>query len=138
MLSRTPQRRHRNSPRPAEKSAPGFLKFVRGYECAFQGIGKCEGKVEAMHLDWAGGKGTGSKVADRFVIPGCSGHARRQHNKGWETFMREMNATRESLLLMADYLWKHWPGRIAFEKKLADGTLPKLPRLTDKDYRGGF
>ena len=109
--------RKRNAPRPIDKSAPGFLQFVRGRECAFADHGGCEGKIEAMHLDFAGGKGTGTKVADRYAIPACGFHHRRQHTRGWISFCREMETTKEALLVAAARLWNAWGGRVAWERK---------------------
>lgn len=110
--------RHRNAGRPAEKDARGFLQWVRGRACCFEGKGECGGKVEAMHLDFAGGKGVGTKVADRHTIPACRNHHALQHLKGWATFCRWMGVTKEDLLGAADFLWSKWPGRAAWERKL--------------------
>ena len=107
--------RRKNAPRPAEKSAPAFLQFVRGRECAFADHGGCEGKIEAMHLDFAGGKGTGTKVSDRYALPACGFHHRRQHQRGWISFCREMGFTKEDLLDGAEILWRLWPGRVKWE-----------------------
>lgn len=112
--------RHRNAPRPAEKDAPRFLQWLRGRECLFAGIGECSGKIEAMHLDFAGGKGVGTKVADRFAVPSCSGHHRDQHNKGWATFLARVGMTKERLLTAAAVYWSAWPGRRAWESKQED------------------
>lgn len=109
--------RRKNAPRPAEKSAPAFLQFVRGRECAFADHGGCEGKIEAMHLDFAGGKGVGTKVADRYALPACSAHHRQQHLIGWPAFISVKETTKEQLLIAAARLWNAWPGRIAWERK---------------------
>jgi hypothetical protein len=111
--------RRKNAPRPAEKSAPAFLQYIRGRECAFADHGGCEGKIEAMHLDFAGGKGMSTKVADSFAIPACSYHHRRQHTRGWISFCREFGVTKEQLLAAADRLWRAWPGRANWERKRA-------------------
>ena len=110
--------RRRNAPRIAEKSAPGFLAWLRKRECAFADHGSCEGKIQAMHLDFAGGKGTGTKVADRYAVPACAAHHRQQHLVGWVTFISLKDTTKEALLGAADILWRAWPGRIAWERKL--------------------
>lgn len=114
--------RHRNSPRPAEKSALGFLQWLRGRECIFALAATCEGKIEAAHLDFAGGKGMGSKVADRFCLPMCAKHHRRQHEMGWKSFMAAMGAREVVLLDAAASYWRSWPGRIAWERKQADNA----------------
>lgn len=124
MLRVNTKPRKRNSPRITEKSAPAFLQWLRGRECVFGQIdgARCEGKIEAMHLDWAGGKGMSSKVADKYCVASCGGHHRRQHDKGWLTFMRELELSKTLLLAAADTLWRAWPGRIAHERKLADNA----------------
>lgn len=108
--------RKRNSPRPAEKSAPQFLQWLRGREC-FVGLtspNECEGKMEAAHVDHAGGKGMGTKVADRHAIPLCCGHHRLQHRIGWRSFEgRYMFGA----VGIAEQYWAKWPGRIAWERK---------------------
>jgi hypothetical protein len=93
--------RKRNAPKIAEKSAPG--------------------KIEAMHLDFAGGKGMGTKVADRFALPCCSYHHRAQHDMGWKSFMLMAKVRADMLLDAAERLWRAWPGRIAWERKLEEG-----------------
>jgi hypothetical protein len=88
--------------------------------CLFAGAGECEGKIEAMHLDFAGGKGVGSKVADRYCVPSCALHHRRQHTQGWVTFLRAVNFTKEDMLDGADILWRLWPGRLKWEDRNAE------------------
>lgn len=113
--------RHRNAPRPAEKSAPGFLQWLRGRECFFAYMGDCDGKMEAMHLDFAGGKGMGTKVADRYSLPACTAHHSRQHTIGWDTFLAHaVGHTKEGLLYAAGRYWQAWPGRPSWERKLED------------------
>jgi hypothetical protein len=107
--------RNRNAGRPPEKDARGFLQWLRGRPCIFADHGGCEGKIEAMHLDFAGGKGMSSKVADRYSLPSCAFHHRRQHQRGWISFCREMNVTKEQLLLAAAKLWNAWPSRLKWE-----------------------
>lgn len=108
---------HRNAPRPPEKDAPGFKQWVRGRPCIFAYRGDCEGKRECAHLDFAGGKGMSTKVADRYSVCMCSGHHRLQTNIGWQTFMIRMEVTREQLMIAAARLWHAWPGRPAWERK---------------------
>lgn len=71
-----------------------------------------------MHLDFAGGKGVATKVADHYAIPGCSKHHKRQTDRGWVTFLREVRLTKDELLNAAAHYWRAWPGRIAWERKL--------------------
>lgn len=107
--------RKRNAPRPAEKAALGFLQWLRGRDCFLSESGECEGGMEAAHVDHAGGKGMGTKVADRHAIPLCSRHHREQHNMGWAWF-QEMFVF-DAVNVAAQY-WAKWPGRIAWERKL--------------------
>lgn len=108
--------RKQNAPRPAEKSAPGFLQWLRGRECAAVHFGACEGKIEAAHTYGAGDKGIGTKNSDQFAIPLCSRHHRIQHDRGWRTFENE-----HGLALpapdMAKIYWRNWPGRKSWEAK---------------------
>lgn len=106
--------RKRNAPRPAEKSARGFLQWLRGRECFLSESGECEGKIEAAHVDHAGGKGMATKVADRHAIPLCSGHHRAQHVMGWRSFEE---AYCFGAVGVAASFWGRWPGRVAWEKK---------------------
>lgn len=110
--------RKRNAPRPAEKSAPQFLQWLRGRPCLFEGMGAgCGGKMEAMHVDYAGDKGMGTKVSDRYAVPGCSGHHSRQHTIGWKSFEAEMGLAQGATLIFANGYWSKWPGRIAWEAR---------------------
>ena len=109
--------RKRNSPRIAEKDAPAFLRWLRGRECVFRMVGKCEGKLESMHLDFAGDKGVGTKVSDRYALPSCAGHHRAQHSLGWDTFISRARTTKAELLFAAATYWNRWPCRLAWERK---------------------
>lgn len=107
--------RKRNAPRPAEKAAPGFLQWLRGRECMVAPHPACEQqRLEAAHVDYAGGKGVGTKVADRWAVPLCSHHHREQHRIGWKTFERIYLIDCKSA---AEQYWRAWPGRIAWERK---------------------
>lgn len=124
--------RYRNSGRLPAKDAPRFLEWMRKtHGCAFRQAGNCEGKIEAMHLDFAGkmdgvdpalGKGASTKVADRYAIPGCRYHAQRQTDRGWDTFIAAMRTSREALMIAAARLWHAWPGRRAWEAKQGDAA----------------
>lgn len=105
--------RHRNAGRPAHKSAPGFLQWLRGRRC-LAGATDCEGRMEAAHVDYAGDKGVGTKVSDKWAVPLCSHHHREQHSVGIRTF-----ETRHGLDLIeaAKAYWQRWPGRAAWEAK---------------------
>src|SRR5512139_2705140 len=105
--------RKRNSPRPAEKSAPGFLQWLRGRECFLANFGECSDTVEAAHVDHGGDKGMGTKVSDRFAIPLCggpAGHHAEQHRIGWQSFEEKYIF---GAVGVAEQYWRAWPGRIA-------------------------
>jgi hypothetical protein len=114
--------RKRNAPRPAEKSAPGFLQWIRGRACACQGNSpKCHGKMQAAHTNDKTTKGVGTKCADRFAIPlslGCHWH---QHEIGWPEFARRYLGGMPPPVIATGY-WLAWPGRIAWERKQADNA----------------
>jgi hypothetical protein len=94
---------------------------LRGRECLFVQIGVIgEGPVEAMHLDFAGGKGTATKVADRYAVPCAASLHRQQHQMGWATFLREIGVTKDEMIEAANAYWRAWPGRIAWERKLEE------------------
>jgi hypothetical protein len=120
MLSRSATRpRRHNAPRPAEKSCPRFLQWIRGRGCLACNAG-CTDRVEAAHVDYAGGKGVGSKVADRYAVPLCggpAGHHAEQHRRGWKTFERQYFGEEGYALKAAEAYWRAWPGRIAWERK---------------------
>lgn len=99
--------RHKNAGRPPEKSCRGFLQWIRGRKCAADGFGLCDGRIVAAHVDHAGDKGMGTKASDRFAIPLCDGHHKRQHNKGWHTFERECLGGK-SAVAMSDAYWFDW------------------------------
>jgi hypothetical protein len=110
--------RKRNAGRPAHKSAPGFLQWLRGRECVIAGrLGHvCEGKIEAAHVDHAGDKGIATKVSDRYAIPACAAAHREQHTRGWHTFQRVYLL---DALALAGGFWAAWPGRRAWEARHA-------------------
>jgi hypothetical protein len=110
--------RRKNAPRIAEKAAPGFLQWLRGRDCVWGGCGECSGKMEAAHLDFAGDKGMGTKVSDRFAVPMCANHHWLQHRYGWDTFLTSQHATKEMALNAAAKFWREWPQRLAWERKL--------------------
>jgi hypothetical protein len=115
MLNVSTRPRRRNAGRPPEKSARQFLQWLRGRECVFYFMGGCAGKSEAMHLDFAGGKGVSTKVADKYALPACTAHHRLQHDKGWNTFCGLAATTKPALLQTAEFLWSRWPGRVRWE-----------------------
>lgn len=106
--------RKRNAPRPAEKSAPQFLQWIRGRECLCFPRGGCSGKIEAAHVDYAGGKGMGTKVADRHTVPLCTWHHAEQHRIGWAAFQLRYGFFAKEV---AEFLWSRWPGLRQWERK---------------------
>lgn len=70
--------------------------------------------MEAMHVDHGGDKGMGTKVSDRFAIPGCTGHHAEQHRIGWATFQTKYKF---DALWAAGQYWSKWPGRGAWEAR---------------------
>lgn len=64
---------------------PSHLQWLRGRPCAVERSGGCTGKIEAAHVDHAGGKGVSLKVADYHAVPLCSGHHQQLH-RGARTF----------------------------------------------------
>jgi len=78
--------RRRNSSRAAEtRSYPAHLQWLRGRPCAVERSGNCGGRMEAAHVDHAGGKGVGLKVADSKAVPLCAEHHAEYH-RGARTF----------------------------------------------------
>jgi hypothetical protein len=113
--------RKRNAPRIAEKSAPGFLQWLRGRECACCYPDSGGRRIEASHVDHGGDKGMGTKTSDRFAIPLCGGpdgHHAEQHRIGWRSF--ETKYQFDAVKAAMAY-WHLWPGRIAWERKLEEG-----------------
>lgn len=103
--------RRRNAPRPADKSAPAFLQWLRGRECLCAKSGTCSGRMEAAHVQ-GGARGVGTKAADRFAVPLCSAHHREQHDRGWASFQRSHMVDAQGA---AAAYWQAWPGRRSWE-----------------------
>lgn len=121
MLSRTAFKpRLQNSHRARDwKRAPSFLQWLRGRPCLLEGKGGCDGKIIAAHVDYAGGKGMGTKVHDKHAVPMCGGpegHHAAQHRWGWETFEANFGYAPGDILLAAEAYWEAWPGRRAWEE----------------------
>jgi len=109
--------RNKNAGRPAHKSAPGFLQFLRGRNCILAHTGECVGKVRACHWDQAGDKGMGTKVSDCWALPMCDGHHGEQHNIGWPRFVAKYQlAPREACIAF----WRAWQGRVKWERENGD------------------
>lgn len=79
--------------------------------------------VEFAHVDCAGGKGMGTKVADQHGMPLCPRHHDEQHGKigafsqrgGWPTFQIKYGF--DAVKVAAEY-WRLWPNRLAWEAKM--------------------
>jgi hypothetical protein len=126
MLRVSTKPRKRNSPRIAEKSAPGFLQWLRGRECACGGRNPgCGGKIQSAHGPDKATKGIGTKSTDACAMPLSLNCHALQHRIGWISFGITYLATRDFTTdtvkaICAEY-WKKWPGRAAWERKLSDG-----------------
>ena len=108
--------RRRNSGRQHDgKRFPAHLSWLRKRPCILEGrFGHaCEGRMEAMHVDGAGGKGVGLKVADYHAVPGCSEAHRLYHDHGAETWQRTW---RIDLIAAAKAYAKASPHRYLWEQ----------------------
>lgn len=86
--------RKKNSGKQNEgKRFPGHLAWLRGRPCILEGRHghACEGRMEAMHVDHAGGKGVSMKVSDVHAVPACSEAHRLYHQYGARTWERTWN-----------------------------------------------
>lgn len=110
--------RHKNAPRPAWKVADAFRQWLRGRPCACAGKNDdCGGPMRSAHVDYAGDKGMGSKVSDRFCIPLSDNCHRLQHSMGWQSFdERVLGGASRGLMLSQEY-WAAWPGRAKWENE---------------------
>lgn len=107
--------RHKNAPRPPWKVAEAFKQWLRGRPCACAGR-LCDGnsRTVAAHVDHAGGKGMGTKVADRHCIPLSDQCHRLQHSVGWRTYEQFLCS---DAVKLAEQYWRKWPGRSSWEAK---------------------
>lgn len=112
--------RKRNAPRPAEKSAPAFLAWLRKRNCLLADKGGCMGRIEAAHVYGGGDRGMSTKCRDSNAIPLCSEHHRVQHAWGWKTFEANFGMAPGDAKLAAEAYWKAWPARLAWEAKLRE------------------
>jgi hypothetical protein len=77
--------RRQNSGKAAiERSHLPHLQWLRGRPCVVAND-ECDGRMEAAHVDHAGGKGTSLKVADYKAVPACQHHHAEIH-RGAKTF----------------------------------------------------
>lgn len=106
--------RRKNAPRPAWKVAEAFKQWLRGRPCLIGGT--CAGRIEACHVDYAGGKGIGTKVADQFCVPMCAAHHAESHRAGIKTFEARHKV---NLLEGSKAYWRQWPGRAKWEAENA-------------------
>jgi hypothetical protein len=78
--------RRRNSMKAdVERRFPSHLQWIRGRSCVVEVSGGCEGRMEAAHVDHAGGKGVGIKVSDTKAVPLCQHHHAELH-RGAKSF----------------------------------------------------
>lgn len=105
--------------RPAWKCAEEYRRWLRRLPCvACHAIGDRTNPIVAAHVDHAGGKGTGTKVADRHCIPLCDHCHQEQHRDGWRTFEKKLPM--QDATVVATAFWQQWPGRAAWERDLAE------------------
>ena len=119
MLSRSAFKPRKQNSHKADawKRCPQFLQWLRGRPCLLVDRGGCDGKIVAAHVDYAGGKGMGTKVPDMHAVPMCGGfhgHHAAQHAWGWKTF--EANFKINALEAAKAY-WQAWPGRRQWENE---------------------
>lgn len=115
MLKIDTSRRNKNAGRPAHKSAPGFLQFLRTRNCILAHTGECQGKVRACHWDQAGDKGVGTKVSDRWALPMCDEHHRIQTDvAGWPNFQIQHGFNAKAV---CEAFWQAWPSRAKWERE---------------------
>ena len=81
----TRPRRRNSGKADVERRFPQHLQWLRGRPCAVEADGGCEGRMEAAHVDHAGGKGVGLKVSDTKAVPLCQAHHAELH-RGARTF----------------------------------------------------
>lgn len=108
--------RHRNSGRPAHKSAPQFLQWLRGRDCMIARKHDCAGKICAAHFDPFGDKGMGTKVSDKAAMPLCAMAHDEQHRIGWPAF--QIKYQFDGFQVVEAY-WRAWPKRATWEAKNA-------------------
>lgn len=105
MLPRSAFRPRKQNSHKADEARrfPQHLKWLRGRPCILEGRNghACEGRMEAMHVDRAPGKGTGLKVADFYAVPCCSEGHRLYHQYGAETWEKTWRI--DLLKAAADY-----------------------------------
>ena len=80
----TRPRRQNSGKADIERRFPQHLQWLRGRPCLVANA-DCEGRMEAAHVDHAGGKGVGIKVADTKAVPLCQCHHAELH-RGAKTF----------------------------------------------------
>lgn len=82
--------RKQNSGRQHDgKRFPAHLAWLRKRPCIIADKHACEGKIEAAHVDDAGGKGMSLKVADFHTVPMCGLAHRQLHQWGQGTWQRK-------------------------------------------------
>lgn len=81
--------RRTNSGRQHEgRRFPSHLAWLRKRPCLLAGKAghECEGRIEAAHVDHAGGKGMSLKVADFHAVPLCGTSHAALHSAGAKTW----------------------------------------------------
>lgn len=87
MLPRVDTRPRRQNSKKADyaRRSPEHLQWLGGRPCCVGRREGCGGKIEAAHVDHAGGKGIGIKVHDWKAVPLCADHHAELH-RGAKTF----------------------------------------------------
>ncbi len=80
----TKPRRQNSQKADAQRRCPAHLQWLRGRPCLLAGP-FCSGKIEAAHVDRAGGKGMALKVSDFDAVPLCA-HHHADYHRGAQTF----------------------------------------------------
>lgn len=73
--------------------------------------------MQAAHGPHKATKGIGSKSADQYAMPLSENCHRLQHSIGWQSFAAKYLTWPAEQ--MCEAYWNRWPGRIAWERKLA-------------------
>jgi hypothetical protein len=78
-------RRKNSGKADALRRCEGHLQWLRGRPCLLDRRAVCGGRIEAAHVDHAGGKGMAIKTFDANAVPLCSDHHAEYH-RGARTF----------------------------------------------------
>ena len=105
----TRPRRRNSGKADGLRRCSGHLQWIRSRPCILAKVGGCAGRVEAAHVDHAGGTGLGVKVADAHAVPLCSGHHGEYHQRGARTFERKHTLDLVQVASQFAHASPHWP-----------------------------